>query len=87
MAVRHTGECLPTDDAVEDQEALHGEHCEGAGDDRAIVSEDWWLSVCRLAMHAAQRGMVTYPQEYRARTMERMPSLGPKTALSRVNTV
>ena len=49
--VRDTGEGLPADDAVEDQEALHGEYREGAGDDRAVVSE-WWLTVCRPATHA-----------------------------------
>ena len=54
--VGDTGEGLPAYDAVEDQEAPHGEYREGAGDDRAVVSECWWLTVCRPATHASQRG-------------------------------
>ena len=38
MAVRHTGERLPTDDAVEDQESLHREDGERARNDRPVIS-------------------------------------------------
>ena len=60
QVVGDTGEGLPADDAVEDQEALHGEYREGAGDDRAIVSACQWLTVCTPATHTCLTARSAY---------------------------
>lgn len=77
---RHTREGLAADDAVQYEITLHREDIQRARDDRAVVpgAQQEGGSVCSRCESANKRA---YPQEYRACTIERMPVLGPKTAL------
>lgn len=74
---RNAGECLAANNAVEDEESLHRKDVQRRRKHRSVgtgivLNGFWFLSRCE-----------TYPHEYLACTIDRIPSLGPNTALAK----